>query len=236
MPRRRRFRRGTPRVRANEEHGSFTAKVLIEHSSSNQRRLADQLANHGAAVEHLHVRVEDTVLVTDTGVVLVDTKLAGYGPSILEQMLEALDYSHGRGVVHRDLKPDNIMLGEFGEVFVMDWGLAKRVRGQGAEFDTTHQTTEPFAELSRDSFKTLSGQVKGTPRYMAPEQAEGRIEDIDERTDIYALGAILYTILTLHPPVSGGSASFSRRLKRSPPSRTRRDATRLTCSHPSSSS
>lgn len=125
--------------------------------------------------------------------------------TVYQKICDAVAFAHSRGVVHRDLKPDNIMLGEFGEVFVMDWGLAKRVRGQGAEFDTTHQTTEPFAELSRDSFKTLSGQVKGTPRYMAPEQAEGRIEDIDERTDIYALGAILYTILTLHPPVSGDS-------------------------------
>lgn len=64
-----------------------------------------------------------------------------------------------------------------------------------------------LAEQAGDSFKTLSGQVKGTPRYMAPEQAEGRVEDIDERTDIYALGAILYAILTLHPPVTGDTVN-----------------------------
>lgn len=121
-----------------------------------------------------------------------------------QKICDAVAFAHSRGVVHRDLKPDNIMLGEFGEVFVMDWGLAKRVRGGGGEMDTTSiRKSAPVEDFSGDGFKTLSGQVKGTPRYMAPEQAEGRIEDIDERTDIYALGAILYAILTLHPPVGG---------------------------------
>lgn len=124
--------------------------------------------------------------------------------TVFQKICDAVAFAHSRGVVHRDLKPDNIMLGEFGEVFVMDWGLAKRVRGE-SELETTQLTTANLGELHTDSFKTLSGQVKGTPRYMAPEQAEGRVEDIDERTDIYALGAILYTILTLHPPVTGDS-------------------------------
>jgi len=124
-----------------------------------------------------------------------------------QKICDAVAFAHSRGVVHRDLKPDNIMLGEFGEVFVMDWGLAKRVRKDGHELDTTHLTAGDGPDLSTDTFKTLSGQVKGTPRYMAPEQAEGRVEDIDERTDIYALGAILYTILTLHPPVTGDSVN-----------------------------
>lgn len=127
--------------------------------------------------------------------------------TIFQKICDAVAFAHSRGVVHRDLKPDNIMLGEFGEVFVMDWGLAKRVRGEGRDLETTQLTPGKVAELSGDSFKTLSGQVKGTPRYMAPEQAEGRVEDIDERTDIYALGAILYAILTLHPPVTGESVN-----------------------------
>ncbi len=123
--------------------------------------------------------------------------------TVFQKICDAVAFAHSRGVVHRDLKPDNIMLGEFGEVFVMDWGLAKRVRGDGRELDTSLLATSAVADLSGDGFKTLSGQVKGTPRYMAPEQAEGRVEDIDERTDIYALGAILYAILTLHPPITG---------------------------------
>ncbi len=128
--------------------------------------------------------------------------------TVYQKICDAIAFAHSRGVVHRDLKPDNIMLGEFGEVFVMDWGLAKRVRGPGRDADTTtFQKPSVAEELSGDSFKTLSGQVKGTPRYMAPEQAEGRVEDIDERTDIYALGAILYSMLTLHPPVGGDTVN-----------------------------
>lgn len=127
--------------------------------------------------------------------------------TVFQKVCDAVAFAHSRGVVHRDLKPDNIMLGEFGEVFVMDWGLAKRVRGDAGAFETTSRTARQAADLGGDSFKTLSGQVKGTPRYMAPEQAEGRVEDIDERTDIYALGAILYTILTLHPPVTGDTVN-----------------------------
>ena len=121
-----------------------------------------------------------------------------------QKICDAVAFAHSRGVVHRDLKPDNIMLGEFGEVFVMDWGLAKHLRGSESDLDTTTlQKPRDIEDLAGDAFKTLSGQVKGTPRYMAPEQAEGRVEDIDERTDIYALGAILYAMLTLHPPVGG---------------------------------
>ena len=127
--------------------------------------------------------------------------------TIFQKVCDAVAFAHSRGVVHRDLKPDNIMLGEFGEVFVMDWGLAKRLRGDAGAFETTSRTAKQVAELLGDGFKTLSGQVKGTPRYMAPEQAEGRVEDIDERTDIYALGAILYAMLTLHPPVTGESVN-----------------------------
>jgi serine/threonine protein kinase len=127
--------------------------------------------------------------------------------TVFQKVCDAVAFAHSRGVVHRDLKPDNIMLGEFGEVFVMDWGLAKSLRGGGRDTDTAQLGPTGAADLSRDSFKTLSGQVKGTPRYMAPEQAEGRVDDIDERTDIYALGAILYAILTLHPPVTGDTVN-----------------------------
>ena len=127
--------------------------------------------------------------------------------TVFQKVCDAVAFAHSRGVIHRDLKPDNLMLGEFGEVFVMDWGLAKRVRGDAGGLDTTSRTAKEQADLAGDGFKTLSGQVKGTPRYMAPEQAEGRVEDIDERTDIYALGAILYAILTLHPPVTGDTVN-----------------------------
>ncbi|MGB0582261.1 MAG: serine/threonine-protein kinase, partial [Limisphaerales bacterium] len=119
-----------------------------------------------------------------------------------QKVCDAVAYAHSRGVVHRDLKPDNVMLGEFGEVMVMDWGLAK-VLGPSPEEEADSGDSLPG--INDDTYQTLSGRVKGTPRYMAPEQALGHSHEIDERTDIYALGAILYGILTLHPPVTGES-------------------------------
>lgn len=120
-----------------------------------------------------------------------------------QKVCDAVAYAHSRGVVHRDLKPDNIMLGEFGEVMVMDWGLAK-VLGPSFE-ESEFESTNTSPGIDDDTYQTLSGRVKGTPRYMAPEQAIGESGEIDDRTDIYALGAILYGILTLHPPIAGGS-------------------------------
>ncbi len=126
--------------------------------------------------------------------------------TIFQKICDGVAYAHSRGVVHRDLKPDNIMIGEYGEVLVMDWGLAKLMpEGKATQTVAPASTVSPDEMPGQDLFRTLDGQVKGTPRYMAPEQAEGRAESIDARTDIYALGAILYTILTLHPPVTGDS-------------------------------
>ncbi|MBM3876133.1 MAG: hypothetical protein FJ386_05360 [Verrucomicrobia bacterium] len=124
--------------------------------------------------------------------------------TIFQKVCDGVAYAHSRGVIHRDLKPDNIMVGDYGEVLVMDWGLAKVLPTGLANAGATPAAPMLPSELAgRDSFRTLDGQVKGTPRYMAPEQAEARTDAIDVQTDIYALGAILYTILTLHPPVTG---------------------------------
>jgi eukaryotic-like serine/threonine-protein kinase len=106
----------------------------------------------------------------------------------------AISFAHERGVIHRDLKPANIMLGGFGEVYVLDWGLAK-VRGASRSVDPA-PPSQPKIEIG-DSGATAAGSVVGTPQYMAPEQVKG--EDIDRRADVYALGAILYEILTLEP-------------------------------------
>jgi serine/threonine protein kinase/tetratricopeptide (TPR) repeat protein len=107
----------------------------------------------------------------------------------------AMAFAHARGIIHRDLKPANIILGDFGETVILDWGLAKEIRRP--------QTAEPEPSQtfnSSPSDLTQPGTVMGTPAYMAPEQAAGRIEEVDERSDIYALGAILFQILTGRPP------------------------------------
>jgi len=111
---------------------------------------------------------------------------------IFQKICDAVGYAHSKGIIHRDLKPANIMIGEFGEVLVMDWGIAKILNEP-----ETAPAAAPAAEGG-----TRYGTVMGTPSYMAPEQAEGRLEAINERTDVYSLGAILYHILTLRPPIT----------------------------------
>jgi WD40 repeat protein/serine/threonine protein kinase len=105
-------------------------------------------------------------------------------------------YAHSRGVVHRDLKPSNILLGPYGETLVVDWGLAKVVgRAEAAgESAAAEATLRPAAQSG--SGETLPGLALGTPAYMSPEQAEGRLDDITPLSDVYSLGATLYTVLT----------------------------------------
>jgi tetratricopeptide (TPR) repeat protein/tRNA A-37 threonylcarbamoyl transferase component Bud32 len=114
---------------------------------------------------------------------------------------QAVAYAHSRGVLHRDIKPDNIMLGEYGEIVLLDWGLAK-VSGQPEMFGNGGS----FVQTTSGSLSaTEAGSVLGSPLYMPPEMAEGRIADTDERTDIYLLGATLYEILTGRTPREGRS-------------------------------
>jgi tRNA A-37 threonylcarbamoyl transferase component Bud32 len=114
--------------------------------------------------------------------------------SVFTTVCECIHSAHARGVLHRDLKPGNVMLGEFGEVHVLDWGLA-RVNGQRAADDHASQRIVPAV----DEHGTQLGMTMGTPGYMSPEQAQGRIDELDERTDVYSLGAILFELLYLAP-------------------------------------
>ena len=107
---------------------------------------------------------------------------------------QAAAYAHSKNVIHRDLKPANIVMGEFGEVVVLDWGMARVLQSSGGEFDDA----SGISDLGLvDGKTTMDGSIAGTPDYMAPEQAEGRISDLDARTDVYALGGILYEMLAL---------------------------------------
>lgn len=109
----------------------------------------------------------------------------------------AVEYAHSRGVLHRDLKPGNIMLGRYGETLVVDWGLAKAVDREERHRSSGEATLKPSGS---GSSLTLDGQAVGTPAYMSPEQATGKLEDLRESTDIYSLGGTLYCLLTGQAP------------------------------------
>jgi serine/threonine-protein kinase len=122
---------------------------------------------------------------------------------IFQDVCLAVAYAHDQGVIHRDLKPANVMVGNYGEVYVVDWGLAK-VHGQEDEILVDRKIPDGRPDTSATQL-TLDGQIIGTPAYMPPEQAEGKIAEVDFLSDIYSLGAILYEILTLRPPYEGAT-------------------------------
>jgi serine/threonine-protein kinase len=114
---------------------------------------------------------------------------------------QAVAFAHSRGVLHRDLKPQNVALGDFGEVIVLDWGLARFIDRPGDDAD--------LIRISDDATtaETIQGQVMGTPAYMPPEQAEGKLDQLGPASDVYGLGAILYQILVGKPPFSMGTTA-----------------------------
>jgi serine/threonine protein kinase len=130
--------------------------------------------------------------------------------SLIEIFLKICDgiaYAHAKGVIHRDLKPENIMLGEFNEVLIMDWGLAKTL-GKPAHTGAGggRSMVRSVRQDSAGEALTMDGAILGTPHFMSPEQARGEVRNLDARTDIYGLGAILYQILTLENPVRGSDS------------------------------
>src|SRR5208337_1430420 len=138
--------------------------------------------------------------------------------SIFESIAQTVAYAHSRGVIHRDLKPSNVMVGSFGEVQVMDWGLAKVLPRGGVVDDDAAGKPDPQESViatarsgSDDSDLSHAGSVLGTPSYMAPEQARGEIDVIDERADVFALGSILCEILTGQPAFTGRTSGEIQR-------------------------
>ncbi|MBN1517615.1 serine/threonine protein kinase, partial [Candidatus Sumerlaeota bacterium] len=121
--------------------------------------------------------------------------------TIFQKICDAISFAHSRRIIHRDLKPANIMVGEFGEALVMDWGLARFLDREDIDTEEVKKELEDSSGFER----SIDGKVVGTPSYMPPEQVRGRTEEIDERSDVYSLGAILYEILTFRPPYMGES-------------------------------
>jgi formylglycine-generating enzyme required for sulfatase activity/serine/threonine protein kinase len=128
---------------------------------------------------------------------------------VVLKVCEAMAYAHSKGVIHRDLKPGNVMVGHYGEVFVMDWGLARvlgredapDVRPAAESISQVRTAGRQARETSPDSpLVTRDGDVIGTPAYMPPEQACGDLERVSQRSDVYSIGALLYHLLAGHPP------------------------------------
>jgi WD40 repeat protein/serine/threonine protein kinase len=133
----------------------------------------------------------------------------------------AVAYAHSRGVLHRDLKPGNVMLGPYGETLVVDWGLAKPLGRRDGAPDSSEQTLMPSS--ASGSAVTLMGSAIGTPAYMSPEQAAGRLDELGPASDVYSLGATLYCLLTVKPPFEGTDAGeILRKVQKGdfPPPRT----------------
>ena len=121
---------------------------------------------------------------------------------VFQKICMAVAYAHSRSVVHRDLKPSNIMIGGYGEVLVMDWGLAKILKKEASGGPKVRSHREELGRLA-----TRQGEAIGTPGYMPPELALGQLHLVDERSDVFSLGALLYEMLTLRRPYSGREAS-----------------------------
>jgi len=124
---------------------------------------------------------------------------------IFERICEPVAFAHAQGFIHRDLKPENVMVGSFGEVMVMDWGVAKAIGGLQSSV-VSHSPQSTVAALL--PVETGAGTVVGTVGFMAPEQARGALADVDQRADVYGLGAILFLLLTGRIPDADSTGSL----------------------------
>jgi len=124
--------------------------------------------------------------------------------TIFRQVCQAVEFAHNLGVLHRDLKPENVMIGDFGEVLVLDWGLA-HIRDFDEPMEGVIRSPKKLVQAVTVR-KTMEGSIMGTPCYMSPEQAAGKVSQVDERSDVFGLGGLLYEMLTYIPPITGKDA------------------------------
>jgi serine/threonine-protein kinase len=191
------------RITAQLQHPGIPPVFEVGRLDDGRPYLAMKLINGRTLAELLKERREPA---SDRGRFL----------AMFEQICQAVAYAHSKHVLHRDLKPANVMVGAFGEVQVMDWGLAKLLApcgGTAHEITATETACETRIVSARElDSATLPGSVLGTPAYMSPEQAGGELDRLDERADVFGLGAILCIILTGEPPYTGKSSDEVRLL------------------------
>jgi serine/threonine-protein kinase len=129
---------------------------------------------------------------------------------------DAIGYAHSKKIIHRDLKPGNIIIGEFGETVILDWGLAKKI---GEKTENSAEEPAQEQEISEsDAFRTIEGAKMGTPAYMPPEQIDPRFGEMDERSDVYSLGVILFILLTGQKPYAGDAKTVMEKITSGAPS------------------
>jgi serine/threonine protein kinase len=211
------------RVRDLELDRELALKVMLVYDPGPERRrrfveearVAGQLQHPGIPPVHEIGELEDgrpyyTMKLID-GQTLAALFAARPDPrhdltrfvSIFQSISQTLGFAHSRGVMHRDMKPENVMVGAFSEIQVMDWGLAKVLGRPGRPADRPDPAAVRPGYDGASEVGSLAGDVMGTPAYMPPEQALGQVDRVDERSDVFALGAILCEVLTGAPPYVG---------------------------------
>ena len=210
----------------NTAKRQMVSRLLAEAQTTGQLEHPNIVPIHDVGIHHDNKHYFTMKLVKGITLKEVFQQYAKEGPTseqyslarllaIFQQIANGLGFAHSRGVIHRDLKPANVMIGEFGEVLIMDWGIAKLMQrsadatGVGSRDDSFAEHFEGIDSEEKDG--TVVGTVAGTLGYMSPEQARGEIDKLDARTDIFSLGAMLYEMLAGSPPYNQSTAKEALR-------------------------